>query len=159
MQRIIKVPKHYCDHIQQILDDLEHNGLMERVPLKAARNNKLASKYKNPIIIPFKSDTWKLVTDAGLLNALTDVSEYHFPSWRVQVLILRCSGYFFSTTNFSTAYQQVALTPETQRLVHLVVGNEQYIYESGRPGLKVLPEIFLEILNTHLANFSKEMIF
>ena len=57
MKRIIKVPKHYRDHIQQILDDLEHNGIIQRVPLKAARNKKLASKFKKLIIIPSKSDT------------------------------------------------------------------------------------------------------
>ena len=40
-------------------------------------------------------------------------------------------GTFLRTTDFSTSYHQVALTPETQKLGHSSVGNEQYNYKRG----------------------------
>ena len=57
---------------------------------------------------------------------------HYFP---VQVLIPRINGKIFSITDLTTAYHQVGLTPETQKLVHFVVGNEQYKYLRGFYGL------------------------
>ena len=106
---------------------METNEIFERVGfLDAARNDKLVSEFVNPNIILPKSDTYKIVIDARLFNAKTDISHYDFPLLPVQLLIPTIDGTTFSTTHFSTAFHQVALTPETRKLVHFVVGNEQY---------------------------------
>ena len=69
-----------------------------------------------------------MVIDARLLKVITDISKHLFPLLPVRVLIPRIIGTVFSTTDLSTAYHQDALTPETQKLVHFVVGNGQYKY-------------------------------
>ena len=51
-------------------------------------------------------------------------------------------GTIFSTTDLSTAYQQVALTLEAQKLLQLFVENEQIKYKRGFPGLKALLGFF-----------------
>ena len=61
--------------------------------------------------------THRNVIDARLLNAIPDISEYHFPLLTVQVLMPRFKSTKFSTTDHSNAYHQVALKPETQKLV------------------------------------------
>ena len=73
MQRITKVPIHYRDQIQQILDDLKDKGIIEGVQLNGAENNELGSEFIYPIKIRTKGDTYKRVTDARLFNAITDV--------------------------------------------------------------------------------------
>ena len=106
-QLITKVPIHYQDQLQQILDDSETNGIFNRVGLNAAKNNELGSEFINPIKIILKGDVYKMVIDARLLNAKTDVSTNHVALLPVQVLILRINGKIFSTTDLSTAYHQV----------------------------------------------------
>ena len=63
-QRITKVPTHYRDQIQQILDDLEQNCTIKRVGINVARNNEFGPEFINPIIILPKGDTYKTVTEA-----------------------------------------------------------------------------------------------
>ena len=58
-QRFTNFPIHYRDQIQQILDDLEHTGIFERVGLNAARNIELGSQFLNPVIFLPKGDTHK----------------------------------------------------------------------------------------------------
>ena len=50
---------------------------------------------------------------------------------------------------------QVALTTETQKLVHFVVGNEQYKYKRGFCGLKGLPGFFTRKLTILFAQLIK----
>ena len=97
-KRITKVPILYRDQMKQILDDLEQNGIIERVGLNAARNNELGSEFLYPFIILLKGD----------------------------ISIPRINGKIFSTTDLSTLYHEVALTPETQKPVRFAVGKEQY---------------------------------
>ena len=97
-KRITKVPIVYRDQMKQILDDLEKNGIIERVGLNAARNNELGSEFLYPFIILLKGD----------------------------ISIPRIDGKIFSTTDLSTLYHEVALTPETQKPVHFAVRKEQY---------------------------------
>ena len=96
-----------------------------------------------------------MVIDLTPLNALTDVSKYHFPLLPVQVLILRTNGKFFSTRDHSTAYHQFVLTPETQKLVHFFVRNEQYKNKRGFWGLKALPGFFTRRMTVPSAQLVK----
>ena len=73
-----------------------------------------------------KRDSHKLVTDARLLNATSDVSKHKFPRITVQVSIPRIKGKVFSTTDLPTFHHQGELPPETQNQVDSVVGKEQY---------------------------------
>ena len=118
-QRIEKIPIHYRAKIQTILDDLETNGIIERVGIDAARNVELGPEFINPFTFLPKYDKYKNVLVARKLNSITDFSKYHFPLKAVQVLIPRIIGIIFSKTEVTPANQQVALLPETQKLMNL----------------------------------------
>ena len=130
-QRITKIPIHCREKIQAILDELETNGLIEPVGLDAAQNHEISSEFISPFKIFAKGDTYNYVFDATLLNAETDFSKYPFPSLPVQVLMTKFIGSLFSTIDLSSAFHQVALTPETQKIVRFLVGIEQYKDKRG----------------------------
>ena len=69
------------------------------------------------MVLPI-SDPFKTTFDARLLNAINDVQKFQFPLLPVHVLVDRIDGKIFSTTDLTTAYHQVALTTETQKLLH-----------------------------------------
>ena len=97
----------------------------------------MGSEFIKPTTNLPKGDTYKIVPDGRLLNTITDVSKYHLPL--LPVSIPRIIDTIFSTTDLSTAYHQVALTLKNQKLVHFVVGKEQYKHKQGFYGLKSLP--------------------
>ena len=90
--------------MQQIRDNLEHKCTGERFILNAARNFELGSDDINPTRIPRKGDTYNIVIDSRLFNAITDLSQNQFPSLPVQVLIPPISGETFSQTDLFTTY-------------------------------------------------------
>ena len=69
-------------------------------------------------MILIKGDTFEKGIDARFLMAETDVSKCHFLLLPVPVFIPRINGKIFSTTDLSTAYHQVALTPETEKPIY-----------------------------------------
>ena len=77
-----------------------------------------------------------------------------FPFYQF-VLIYRINGKFFSTTDLSAAFYQVAPTPETQKLVHFVVEIEQKKYKRNFHGLKALPGFFTRIMSFRFAHLIK----
>ena len=94
--------------------------------------------------------------ELAVLNAITDGPKYHFPLLAVQVVIPRINEKIFSIIDLPTAYHQVSLTPETQKLVHFVVGNEQEKNKRGFYGLKALPGFFTRIMTILFAPFTKK---
>ena len=62
---------------------------------------------------------------------MTDIFKNYFPNLPVQVLIPRINGKNSCTKDLHTAYHQVALTRETQKLVDFVIGNEHYRIKLG----------------------------
>ena len=156
-QRITKVPIHYRDRIQQILDDLKDNGIIKGVLLNAAGSNELGSEFIDPIKIQPKGDTYERVIDAGLFNAITDVSKCHFPISPVQFLIPRFQGKNFSTISLSTAYYQVFLTLRTENFVLLVVVNEQHKYNCGFYELIFFLDVSIKKWLFFLLRLPKEM--
>ena len=54
-QRMTKNSIHYPDQTQQVVDDLEHNAIIERVGLNAARNEELGSEIIKPNKLPLKA--------------------------------------------------------------------------------------------------------
>ena len=156
-QRITKVLFCYRDQVQQSPDNIEQKGIIERVGLNAAKDKELYSEFIDPIKIIIKGDTFEKVIDARFLMAETDVSKFRFHLQPVHVLIPRINGKTLSTTDLSTAYHQVALTLETEKPIHLVVGDEQYKCKRGFYYLERLPGFFWRILSIFLLNLPKEL--
>ena len=113
--------------------------LLSALILMLHENIQLGYEFRNSTTNLLKCGTYKIVIDARLLNATTDISKCLFPLLPVQVIVPRTISTINITTDLPTAYHQSALTPKNRKLVHFVVGSEQYKNERGFYGLKGLP--------------------
>ena len=112
----------------------------------------MGSAFFNPIIIIPKGDTIKLVLDARYLNSITDLTTYSWPLEPLHTLLTRIKGPYYTSADMSSAYNQVALTPETLKLVNFVIGNIQYQFIKGFYGLAGLPNFFSRLMTIYFHN-------
>ena len=61
----------------------------------------------------------------------------------------RANSKVSSVSDFSSAYDQVPLNPETQKLTSFIIGGKQYIYTRGLYGLCGLSHFFSWLMTTH----------
>ena len=96
-----------------------------------------------------KNDYVKLVIDARYLNSVTDLTNYSWPLEPVQMIMTRVNGKVFSVSDLSSAYHQVPLSTETQKLTSFIIGGKQYTYTRGFYGLCGLPNFFSRLMTIH----------
>ena len=147
-QRVSKVPLHYKEKLDKLLDELLKNDIIRE--MGNVDRNELGTSFVNPIILLPKNDYIKLVIDARYLNSITDLSSYSWPLEPIQTLLTRINGKYFTTSDLSCAYHQVPLTDETQKLTSFIVGGKQYTYKRGFYGLCGLPNFFSRIMVIHI---------
>ena len=145
-QRPSKVPLHYRDRLEILLNELQRAGIIREM----GSDVEMGSLFTNPIIIPPKGDTVKLVIDARYLNSITDLSNYSWPLEPVQMLLTRLDGVYYTTSDLASAYNQVPLSEDTKKLISFV-GGKQYMFERGFYGLCGLPNFFNRIMTIHFA--------
>ena len=92
-------------------------------------DDELRSLFVNPIILLPKADYVKLVIDARYLNSITDLTNHSWPLERVQMIMTKINGKYFTASDLSCAYHQVPLSPETQKLTSFVIGGKQDTYQ------------------------------
>ena len=73
-QRPSKVPLHYQEKLENLLDQLCKTGIIREI----GNENEMGSEFINPIIILPKGNTIKLVIDARYLISFTDL-RYSWP--------------------------------------------------------------------------------
>ena len=146
-QRPSKVPLHYRDQLEVLLNALQRAGIIREM----GSDVEVGSLFTNPIIILTKGDTVKLVIDARYLNSITDFSNYSWPLEPVQMLLTRLDGVYYTTSDLASAYNQVLLSEDTRKLTIFVVGGKQYMFERGFYGLCGLPNFFSRIMTIHFA--------
>ena len=146
-QRPSKVPLHYRDRLEILLNELQRAGIIREM----GSDIEMGSLFTNPIIILPKGDTVKLVIDARYLNSITDLSNYSWPLETVQMLLTRLDGVYYTTSDLASAYNQVPLSGDTKKLTSFVVGGKQYKFERGFYGLCGLPNFFLRIMTIHFS--------
>ena len=109
-------------------------------------DDELGSLFVNPTILFPKADYVKLVIDARYLNSITDLTKSSWPLELFQMIMTRINGKYFTASDFSCAYHQVPLSPETQKLTSFVKGVKQYTYNVGFYGLCCLPQRFSRMM-------------
>ena len=97
------------------------------------------SCFVNPVIILPKKDYVKLVMDARYLNSMLDTSNSSWPLETLNVLMTRITGAIFTSSDLSSAYNQVPLTEDTQKNTSSILGGRQYTYQVGFYGLNPYP--------------------
>ena len=92
-----------------------------------------------------------LVIDALYFNSITDLTLCSWPLEPVGALLNRFDGKYFTTSNLCSAYNQVPLTEETQRMTSFVIVSKKYTFQHGLYGLCVLLIFFSRTKTVHFA--------
>ena len=103
-----------------------------------------------------KNDYVKLVINARYLNSVTDLTNYSWPLEPVQMIMNGVNGKIFSVSDVSCAYQQVCLSPETQKHTSFIIGGQQYTYTRGFYGPCGLPNFFSRLMTIHFDSLIKK---
>ena len=141
-QRPSKIPIHLRDKLEKLTDELIQAGIIRELN----ENDDMNSWFVNPVIILPKKDYVKLVIDARYLNSITDTSNSSWPLEPLNVLMTRITGTKFTSSDLSSAYNQVPLTEDTQKVTSFIVGGREYTYQIGFYGLKPLPSFFSKLM-------------
>ena len=142
-KRPSKCPLHLKDKLEKLLGQLQDSGIIR----KMGDEDELGSFFVNPIILLPKADYVKLVIDARYLSSITDLTNYSWPLDPVHMIMTRINGTNFTASDFSCAYHQVPLSPEThKKLTSFVIGGKQYTYQVGFYGLCGLPQWFSRMM-------------
>ena len=141
-QRPSKIPIHLRDKLEKLMDELIQAGIIRELN----ENDDMNSWFANPVIILPKKDNVKLVIDARYLNSITDTSNSSWPLEPLNVLMTRITGNIFTSSDLSSAYNQVTLTEDTQKVTSFIVRGRQYTYQVGFYGLEPLPSFFSKLM-------------
>ena len=95
----------------------------------------MGSIFSNLVIILPKGDTVKLVNDTPYLNSISDLSNYSWLLEQEQSLLIRLDRVYYTTSNLTSACNQVPPSEDTKMLSNVVVGGKQYMFERGFYGL------------------------
>ena len=144
-----KVPEHLKEKLETQLRDAD-------IIRELGDEDEMGSLFVNPIILMPKSDFVKLVIDARFLTSVTDLTNYAWPAEPVQMIMTRVNGKFFFVSDLSSAYHQVPLRPETQKLTSFIIGGRQYTYTRGFYGLCGLPNFLSRLLTIHFEPLIKK---
>ena len=134
-QRPSKVPLHLKDKLEKLLGQHQEADIIREM----GDDDELGSLFVNPIILMPKADYVKLVIDAGYLISITDLTNYSWPLEPIQMIMTRTNGKYFTVSELSSAYHQIPLSDETQKLTSFSIGGKQYTYVRGFYGLCGLP--------------------
>ena len=124
------------------MDELIQAGIIRELN----ENEDMKSWFVNLVIILSKKDYVKLVTDARYLISITDTSNSSWSLEPLNVLMTRITGTIFTSSDLLSAYNQVPLTEDTQKVTCFIVGGRQYFYQVGFYGLKPLPSFFSKLM-------------
>ena len=144
-QRPSKCPLHLIDKLEKLLGQLQDAGIIREM----VDDVELGSLFVNPIILLPKADFVKLVIAARYLNSITDLTNHTWSLEPVEMIMTRINGVnggYFTASDLSCAYQQVPLSPATQKLTSFLIGGKQYTYQVGFYGLCGLPQWFSRMM-------------
>ena len=141
-QRPSKIPIHLRDKLEKLMDELIQAGIIRELN----ENDDMNSWFVTPVIILPKKDYVKLVIDTRYLNSITDTSSSSWPLEPLNVLMTKIARNIFTSSDLSSAYNQVPLTEDTQKVTSFIVGGRQYTYQVGFYDLKPLPSFFSKLM-------------
>ena len=88
-----------------------------------------------------------MVLDARYLNSLIDESKCNWPIEPIQVILTKINGKCSTTADMNSAYNQMPLEEQSQRLTQFVIGNQQYEFNCLFYGMSIGPAAFSAFLS------------
>ena len=146
-QRVTKLPMHYREQVNALLERLIQVGIIRRIN----NDDELGTFLDNPIIYLRKEKNLKLCVDSRFLTSITKLVSMPFAIEPIHILLTRLTGKIFFVSDLSNAHHQVPLNEESQKCTAFVIGNKQYIYCRGFHGLSGLPNFFSRLMTLSMA--------
>ena len=138
-RRASKVPIHFYDKVNRLLDILEQ---YEIIYLVNKEEHPKGNTFINLNIILAKGESLKIVLDARYFNSLIDESNCNWPIEPIQVILTKRNGKYFTTADMNSAYNKMPLDEQSRRLTQFVIGNQQYEINRLLYGISIGPAVF-----------------
>ena len=137
--------------VDQELDRQVHAGILKKVPY---------SEWSSPVVVVPKADrTVRLCGDYKVsLNPALEVDKYPLPNLE-DMLASLADGSVFSKLDFSTAYLQLEVSPESKPLLTINTHRGLYQYQRLNYGVASAPAIFQETMDKILHGLEKVCYF
>ena len=130
-QRPFKVPIHYRDKLNTLLNDLEKHNIIKQIGSSPHDKPVYGTTYINPPIIIPKGDSIKCVLDARHLNSNTEQSDESWPIEPLASQLARANKKYKSAIDLMYAYAHTLLTKKLSNLqVSLQAINSSLFYEA-----------------------------
>ena len=147
-QRPTKVPIHYREKLNALLDELEKNGIIRQIGSTPHEKPNYGTTFLNPLIIIKKNDSIKIVLDARHLNSNTDQSSESWPLEPLATQLARADKKYKSAIDLMYAYAHATLDEETIKLTGFSSGDRLFAFIRDFYGLKGLPIFFTQQMST-----------
>ena len=147
-QRPSKVPIHYRDKLNVLLEELEKYNIIKQIGSSPQEKPVYGTTYINPLIIIPKGDTIKCLLDARHLNSNTEQSDESWPIEPLAPQLARANKKYKSAIDLMYAYAQTPLDEDTIKLTSFSSGDKLFAFIRGFYGLKGLPNFFTKQMST-----------
>lgn len=141
--RQYRIPQAHRDILQEIVEEHERQGIIERCQ----------SKFNSPALLVPKKDgvggmsDYRFVVDYKKLNQVTEIENFPIPD--IEPIIYsfdKCR--FYSTLDVKGAYHQIEMAENSMDYTAFTVGPFQYRWRRMPFGLSTSPRIFQRCVNT-----------
>ena len=150
-QRVTKVPLHYREQVNALLERLIQVGIIREI----YNDDELGTFLDNPIIYLRREKKLKLGVDSRFLNSITKLVSIPFAIEPIHILFTRLTRKIFSVSDLSNAYHQIPLAEGSQKCTAFAIGNKQYTYCRRVYGLSGLPNFFSRLMALSMAPLVK----
>ena len=147
-QRPSKVPIHYRDKLNILLEELEKYNIIKQIGSSPQDKPIYGTTYLNPLIIIPKGDTIKCVLDARHLNSNTEQSDESWPIEPLAPQLALANKKYNTAIDLMYAYAHTPLDEDTIKLTSFSSGDKLSAFIRGFYGLKGLPNFFTKQMST-----------
>ena len=128
-QRPSKVPIHYRDQFNALLEELEKHNIKKQIGSSPQDKPVYGTTYLNPLIIIPKGDTIKCVLDARHLNSNTEQSDESWPIEHLAPQLAHANKKYKSAIDLMYAYAHATLDEETIKLTSFSSGDKLFAFK------------------------------
>ena len=79
---------------------------------------------------------------------MIDEAKCSWPTEPIKVILTRNKGPIFSVADMNSAYNQMPLGKQSQRLTNIVIAGQQYCFKRLFHGISISPAAFSSFLNS-----------
>ena len=147
-QRPSKVPIHYRDKLNALLEELEQYNIINQIGSSPQDKPVYGTTYLSPLIIIPEGDIIKCVLDARHFNSNTEQSDESWPIEPLAPQLARANKKYKSAIDLMYAYAHTPLAEDTIKLTSFSSGDKLFAFIRGFYCLEGLPNLFTKQMPT-----------